>query len=91
MNLMSGAKTGLSSVVTGLVQAFNIFFTAFHMKWFSPIITILIILGGISGVATWIIGPTKGLFVAAMDGNAPAFLAPAARPDSIDIFVGCVA
>lgn len=63
------------SVVTGLVQAFNIFFTAFHMKWFSPIITILIILGGISGVATWIIGPTKGLFVAAMDGNAPAFLA----------------
>jgi len=63
------------SVVTGLVQAFYIFFKAFHMKWFSPIITLLIILGGIGGVATWIIGPTKGLYVAALDGNAPKFFA----------------
>ena len=62
------------SVVTGLVQAFEIFFTAFHIKWMSPIITILIIVGGIGCVAAWIIGPTKGLLVAAQDGCAPKIL-----------------
>lgn len=63
------------SVVTGLVQAYEIFFTAFHLKWMSPIITILIIVGGIGCVAAWIIGPTKGLLVAAQDGCAPKVLA----------------
>lgn len=62
------------SVVTGLVQAFKIFLDAFHLGWLSPVITLMIIIGGVGGVATWIIGPTKGLFVAAQDGNAPAFL-----------------
>lgn len=63
------------SVMTGLLQAYHIFFIAFNMKWAEPIIALLIIIGGIGGVATWIIGPTKGLLVAAQDGNAPAFLA----------------
>lgn len=59
------------NVVTGLVQAFDIFFSAYHMKWMGPIITLLIIIGGIGSVATWIIGPTKGLLVAAQDGSVP--------------------
>lgn len=63
------------SVVTGLLQAYHIFLVAFHMQWAEPIVAMLIIIGGIGGVATWIIGPTKGLLVAAQDGNAPAFLA----------------
>jgi amino acid transporter len=63
------------SVVTGLLQAFHIFLVAFHIQWAEPIVATLIIIGGIGGVATWIIGPTKGLLVAAQDGNAPAFLA----------------
>jgi amino acid transporter len=59
------------NVVTGLVQAFEIFFASYHMTWMGPIITLLIILGGIGSVATWIIGPTKGLLVAAQDGSVP--------------------
>jgi amino acid transporter len=59
------------NVVTGLIQAFEIFFTAYHMSWMGPIITLLIILGGVGSVATWIIGPTKGLLVAAQDGSIP--------------------
>lgn len=59
------------NVVTGLVQAFEIFFSAYHMQWMGPIITLLIIIGGIGSVATWIIGPTKGLLVAAQDGSVP--------------------
>lgn len=63
------------SVVSGLLQAYHIFLVAFNMEWAEPIVALLIIISGIGGVATWIIGPTKGLLVAAQDGNAPAFLA----------------
>lgn len=59
------------NVVTGLVQAFKIFFSAYHLNWMGPIITLLIIVGGVGSVATWIIGPTKGLLVAAQDGSVP--------------------
>jgi glutamate:GABA antiporter len=59
------------NVVTGLVQAFEVFFAAYHMNWMGPVITLLIIIGGIGSVATWIIGPTKGLLVAAQDGSVP--------------------
>jgi glutamate:GABA antiporter len=59
------------NVVTGLVQAFHVFFAAYHLTWMGPVITLLIIIGGIGSVATWIIGPTKGLLVAAQDGSVP--------------------
>lgn len=59
------------NVVTGLVQAYDIFFSAYHLNWMGPVITLLIIIGGIGSVATWIIGPTKGLLIAAQDGSAP--------------------
>lgn len=59
------------NVVTGVLQAFQLFFAAYHLDWMISIIALLIIIGGISGVATWIIGPTKGLLVAAMDGTLP--------------------
>ncbi len=67
------------NVVTGLVQAFAIFFNAYHLTWMGPVITLLIIIGGISSVAAWVIGPTKGLLVATHDGCAPPFLAKTNR------------
>jgi amino acid transporter len=45
------------------------------------IITLLIIIGGVSGVAAWVIGPTKGLLVATRDGSAPPFLAKVNKHD----------
>jgi len=62
------------SVYTGLLQALKIFLTTLNIPWMLPVVTILIIFGGIGSVATWIIGPTKGLLVAALDGNAPKVL-----------------
>jgi len=59
------------SLVSGLIDAFGIFFTTYHLSWMIPIIAILIILGGVCGVATWIIGPTKGLLIAARDCDIP--------------------
>lgn len=59
------------SVVTGLIQAFGIFFDNYGLSWMLPFIALFMIIGGIGGVATWIIGPTKGLLVAARDGSVP--------------------
>lgn len=62
------------SIVSGLIDAFAIFFNAYHLPWMTGVIALLIILGGLSGVSAWIIGPTKGLLIAAKDGCiAPVF------------------
>lgn len=60
------------SVVSGLIDAYAVFFKSYNMSWMTSVIAILIILGGLSGVSAWIIGPTKGLLVSARDGSLPA-------------------
>lgn len=59
------------SMVSGLIDAYAIFFHTYHLEWLTPIIAVLIILGAISGISAWMIGPTKGLLVAAKDGCIP--------------------
>jgi amino acid transporter len=63
------------NIVTGLIQAFHLFLIGYHFNWVEPIMIACMVLGGLGGVAAWIIGPTKGLLVAACDGVAPAFFA----------------
>ncbi len=59
------------SVVSGLIDAYAIFFSNYHMEWMTFVTAILIVIGSLSGVSAWIIGPTKGLLVAARDGSIP--------------------
>jgi glutamate:GABA antiporter len=59
------------NVVSGLIDAYSIFFKAFHISWMTPITAGLIVIGGLGAVAAWIIGPTKGLLVAARDNCIP--------------------
>lgn len=59
------------SVVSGLIDAYSVFFKSYHMPWMTSVIAVLIILGGLSGVSAWIIGPTKGLLISARDGSLP--------------------
>lgn len=61
------------SVVSGLIDAYAIFFKAYNIPKMTTVIAVLIILGGLSGVSAWIIGPTKGLLVSARDGSLPEF------------------
>ncbi len=61
------------SLATGVVQAFKIFADAYQMAWLVPVMAGFIILGGLSAVGAWIIGPTKGLLVASQDGSLPQF------------------
>jgi amino acid transporter len=67
------------SHLTGIIQAFQLFSNELNIKGLEPIIAGAIVIGGICAVATWIIGPTKGLFAAADDGLLPSFLAKTNR------------
>ncbi|MCX7115743.1 MAG: amino acid permease [Gammaproteobacteria bacterium] len=67
------------SILSGLLDAFQIFFQACHLPWMTQVVAGLIILGALSGVSAWIIGPTKGLLAAAHDGMLPPYLAKVNR------------
>ncbi len=81
------------SVVSGLIDAYSVFFASYKMPWMTYVIAVLIILGGLSGVSAWIIGPTKGLLVSARDGSLPARFARVNRsgaPVTILIIQGII-
>ena len=60
-------------LVDGIMQTFTQFFTAFHIPWFIPILTLLIIVGSVGGMINWLISPAKGLLQAAEYGYLPPF------------------
>ena len=59
------------NLVAGIMQAFHAFFARYEMIWMMPVIALMLVMGGLGGVSNWIIAPTKGLMVAAEDGNLP--------------------
>lgn len=65
----------------GMLHAFSIFLQTFNIQWLNPFIQSSIIIGIIGGVAAWIIGPTKGLMVAAADGCLNKFFAQRNKND----------
>lgn len=60
------------SVVTGLVEAYDLFFKAYDMPWMTQVIAFLIVIGGVSCVSAWMIGPIKGLMIAAKHADIPS-------------------
>jgi putative glutamate/gamma-aminobutyrate antiporter len=62
------------NLVSGLIEAFGIFFQAYHMSWFVPIIAAMIIVGSLAGTSAWILGPARGLLMASKDNKLPNFL-----------------
>ena len=67
------------NLVAGIMQAFDAFFAKYHLLWFMPIVALMLVMGGLGGVSNWIIAPTKGLLVAAEDGNLPQWFQHANR------------
>lgn len=61
------------NLVAGIMQAFDAFFARYHLVWLMPVVALMLVLGGLGGVSNWIIAPTKGLLVAAQEGNLPQF------------------
>ncbi|MCP4366478.1 MAG: amino acid permease, partial [Planctomycetes bacterium] len=42
-----------------------------HISWLVPFVAALIGIGGMGAVSTWLIGPIRGVLVAAKSGNLP--------------------
>jgi amino acid transporter len=61
------------NLVAGVMQAFTNFFAAYHLTWFIPIITGMILIGSIGNMTSWVISPAKGLLQAAQTGYLPVF------------------
>lgn len=61
------------SLVAGLMEAFTAFFDAYKIKWVIPVVAFMISIGALGQVTAWIVGPSKGLFATAKEGDLPPF------------------
>jgi putative glutamate/gamma-aminobutyrate antiporter len=62
------------SLTGGAMQAFEIFLDQYHLKSTVPLVALLVVLGALGSLSTWIIGPCKGLLAAAQGGGLPPSL-----------------
>ena len=62
------------NIIAGLLQAFETFFNAFHLHGLMPLLALLITLGALGGLNSWILGPSKSLLMACHDGCLPQTL-----------------
>ena len=57
----------------GLMQAFQDIFDSFGIGWLLPVIALLVAIGAVAQLSTWIAGPSKGLLATARNGDLPPF------------------
>jgi len=60
------------SLVAGVMQAFEVLVKSVHLEWIIPIMALLIFIGPIVRVSTWVSGPNEGLLRTARDGYMPS-------------------
>ena len=81
------------NVISGLLQAYTLFFGKSHAWWLVTILGVMIVFGAIGGAAAWMIGPSKGMLAACRDGSLPASLAKTSKnniPTRILLLQGAV-
>lgn len=61
------------NLVNGVIQAFNNFLSAYNLGGWTSVIVVMILLGSLGGMISWIISPAKGLLQAAQLGYLPQF------------------
>lgn len=62
------------SLVAGIMQAMEVFLKALGLGWATKIFGILLALGAIAMMSTWLVGPSQGLLAAARHGGLPPLL-----------------
>ncbi len=60
--------------VTGLMEGFTVFFRAFGMSAWIPLLAALAAIGAIAQLNTWLIAPVKGIYATAVHGILPRCL-----------------
>lgn len=61
------------SLVQGVMEAFYYFLDSYQLAWLVPLMALLMIIGAVAEINSWIIGPVRGLFATAYHGNLPPF------------------
>lgn len=63
------------SLTAGVMQAFDAVFAQFGVQWLTPVIGIMLVSASLSGMLTWLAGPSKGLLlISRQEGYLPPFL-----------------
>lgn len=66
--------SGNINLLAGVMQTFEVIFSAPELSWLVMLIALLIAIGAIGQVSTWILGPVRGLFATAKEGTLPPVL-----------------
>lgn len=61
------------NLVNGTIQTFAYFLSSYHLSWLTPILTIMLVIGSLGSIISWVISPIKGLGQAAEHGFLPPF------------------
>ncbi len=61
-------------LTSGITAAFEVFFLHWHVNWLTPVLSLMVVLGALASVVTWIAGPIKGLLIAGRTGLLPVGL-----------------
>ena len=61
-------------LTAGLMQTYETMFSWFGLDWMVPVIAVLIAIGSIGKITTWVLGPVRGLGRAAREGLLPPIL-----------------
>lgn len=63
------------NLVNGTIETFAYFLSAYHLSWLTPALVILIVIGSLGGMVSWVVSPVKGICQAAKYGMMPSFFA----------------
>jgi putative glutamate/gamma-aminobutyrate antiporter len=58
-------------LASGGMEAFRILFDMLNMPWAVPLIAGVMTFGALGMMSTWIVGPSRGLFATAVEGDLP--------------------
>lgn len=61
------------SLTAGSLQAFSTIVERYGLKWLTPYMAGLILIGAVGALSTWTVGPSRGLLAAAQQGDLPPF------------------
>jgi amino acid transporter len=62
------------SILTGLLDTLVILFKELHLSYFITLVLLLVLAGNIGSVAAWMLGSTRGMYVACQKNHVTKFL-----------------
>ncbi len=63
------------NILAGVIQMYQVFFAEIHLEWVLGIFVLLLSFGMMASMSAWMLGPARGLQVAAKAGHLPLGLA----------------